>query len=495
MKKFLSIILAVCVISTLLVMPVSAELAPANYFDYYLGLTADNVISQTVNSQAYDTADPKSVAKANPVGYLFDGRADTVAVLNLLGKATRIDGGSAAAARDAFLSTDIVIDLGANYYFRGLTLEYPSQAQIDSLMANYEGYVNPQTNTGGVYGTIALYTENPVTNPSAAAVSVTPYARMSVGLSYSAVDPNTQYRYIKINGPWTSRACFISELSVKVSPAETGMKYKHVQYSNSGLPVPQYPMSNAFDGNPDTVAVISGRNSANTQMSQKVIDLGKTKKLNGLTIKSPSNWSQLLEKIGVPANFRNGNYGKAYVCAECPTIETYTGNPAGATKIHEGAMGTSKVVTFDEPTDVRYIILEAYMASYPCVISEIEFDEYVEPTPDPEPIEATFESSVAFGDADGVETLRFYFTPSFTDEVKDFGAYIVPFALFDEADTEAVTALGGKAIASGKTFSADLVSIPEAAYDSTIVAVPFVVSADDLYTYGAQVQTTVNALK
>ena len=492
MKKFLSIILAVCVISTLLVMPVSAELAPANYFDYYLRLTADNVISQTVNSQAYATADPKSVAEANPVAYLFDGRSDTVAVLNLLGKATRIDGGSAAAAKDAFLSTDIVIDLGANYYFRGLTLEYPSQAQIDSLMANYEGYVNPQTNAGGVYGTIALYTENPVTNPSAAAVSVTPYARMSVGLDYSAVDPNTQYRYIKINGPWTSRACFISELSVKVSPAETGMKYKHVQYSNSGLPVPQYPMSNAFDGNPDTVAVISGRNSANTQMAQKVIDLGETKKLNGLTIKSPSDWSKLLEDIGVPANFRNGNYGKAYVCAECPTIETYTGNPAGATKIHEGAMGTSKVVTFDEPTDVRYIILEAYMASYPCVISEIEFDEYVAPAP--EPIEATFTADVAFGEADGVEALRFYFTPSFTDEITDFGAYIVPFALFEDAG-EAVMVNGGKAIESGKTFAADLVGIPAAAYDKTIAAVPFVVSTDNLYTYGTRIQAVVDELK
>ncbi len=125
-------------------------------------------------------------------------------------------------------------------------------------------------------------------------------------------------------------------------------------------------------------------------------------------------------------------------------------------------------------------------------------DPYVEPSeepdPQPEPIEATFASEVAFGDADGVETLRFYFTPSFTDEIADFGAYIVPFALFDDAG-EAVTVKGGKVIESGKTFAADLVGIPEAAYDTSIVAVPFVVSTDNLYTYGTRVETTVNALK
>ena len=120
--------------------------------------------------------------------------------------------------------------------------------------------------------------------------------------------------------------------------------------------------------------------------------------------------------------------------------------------------------------------------------------EYVEPSDEPEPIEATFASSVAFGDADGVETLRFYFTPSFTDEITDFGAYIVPFALFDDAE-ETVIVKGSKAIDSGKTFAADLVGIPEAAYDSTIVAIPFVVSTDDLYTFGTQVETKVNDLK
>ena len=108
-----------------------------------------------------------------------------------------------------------------------------------------------------------------------------------------------------------------------------------------------------------------------------------------------------------------------------------------------------------------------------------------------------FQTKADFGKtAEGEEVLRFYFTPTYKSETKvtKFGALIVPYALFSISNLEAMFSTVNKSIKSGKTYSWDLKNIPESAYDSDVVAIPYVY-ANGGYVYGVPKNVSVNNLK
>ncbi len=554
MKKILSIVLAVCVISTLLVMPVSASI-----FDGYLDLDGSNIIYHQVAATANAVGEVTTISEY-PVSNMFDGDPNTTAAISKWGQSYKQGGSTKTELKDIFLTSDLIIDLGDSYEITALEFIAPTAAQATAINAAYStSAVALNANESWWTDGVRFYTENPITNPSATAASAT---MVTSKVNNGVTPPAGEYRYIKFSGRYYNQgAGFINELKIKVAAKNDGtIKYADFYQTATDVADTTYPMSNMFDGDPNTHALLSLRTSAtgNCNYGMRVVDLGEAKRLSKITMTAPSNYSALLEAVGVTN--RNGNYCNIIGYENEPTF-TFGKAPSSYPPLTQDPSGVefyygqlkNREIEVDTETPIRYLVFYTYMASYPAMLSEIELTEYVEHVhnwatewssddtyhwnecladgcevtensekegygvhayddeydaycntcnhfrvvePAPEPIEATFASEVAFGDADGVETLRFYFTPSFEGEVTNFGAFIVPFSIFKEstyADAEMVT--GGKSIESGKTFAADLIDIPAAAYNSTIVAVPFVVSTDSLYTYGARVETTVNALK
>ncbi len=110
------------------------------------------------------------------------------------------------------------------------------------------------------------------------------------------------------------------------------------------------------------------------------------------------------------------------------------------------------------------------------------------------PGNTSFDWSAEYGYAENgaeLRSLRFYFIPSFktTKDITDFGAYIVPFAIFDPTDVTSISSelvKGNEAIDDGETFAVQLDDIPTEYENEPVAAIPFI-AIDNEYVWGNRI--------
>ena len=472
MKKFLSIILAVCVISTLLVMPAQA----GTIIEKQLTPVASGITSNDIAANAANVGDN-----------VVDGDPSTMAIVDGYGRG-------------------VYVDLGAEYDITSLDIDLPTANEVtayveDNNIAFTDSVSSVNTGAhirvgGESYG--SYLTANSTINGGTRLNT----AGQNIGQGKTITYTNlSAVRYIVVTPTASSTPIAVTDIRVKanVEVGATQVVNKQITPNAAGFSGNNFSNSNNVanslrDGSDATMAIVRGYGNS------MYVDLGAVYDVTKIQIVIPaaSAVSDFIANAGI-TEFSSANNSATFIKVGT-TVPDTSGNWGTRLNTDSQSVGLGITKTYNNVGEIRYIAIESRGASYPAVASEIKVTANVveeivpDPEPEPEPIEATFASSVAFGDADGVETLRFYFTPSFTDEITDFGAYIVPLDLRGE-DGETAIVKGNKAIDSGKTFAADLVGIPEAAYGETIVGVPFVVSADGLYTFGSGVEAIVNALK
>ncbi len=470
MKKILSIILAVCIISTLLVMPVSAGTV----------ITKDI----TSNATAY------YMKNGGTLGTGYSGYSADKAIDGSL--FTIAYGAEFNNNKSGHSSGNIIyLDLGESYNLTNVDITAATTAQYLAARAALGGTATTtQMNTSAV-----KFVSNVEPTISASAMT----SAYTVLNNTTLASGNETYRYVGVYCPY-SYGVALSEIRVLAdvevdSYEETIKQLKPVNATFKADTIKNAVNAplNAIDGDDSTFAIADGYGNP------LIVDLGVPYVITKVEIDYPT--------VDEVAAFITSNSLNCEAATEVNKVnnhvylanDTVSGTSGGIKIIDSAVKGGTRTWNYTEgdTTAYRYLKIHQGSSSTPSAISEIRiYGKVIEEVevPDPEPIEATFEGSAEFGEANGVETLRFYFTPSFTDEITDFGAYIVPFDLRSD-NSERVTVNGNKAIENGKTFAADLVGIPAAAYDTTIVAVPFVVSTDGLYTFGEGVEAVVNLLK
>ena len=246
MKKFLAILLTLSVLCSLIVIPASA----ATYEEeFYIELDSSNIISFSVSDEAFVAEGTTPTEATNyPVSNLLDGDETTTAILNHLGRSIYWGGHSEEAADPAvnpdavwdeedqywcvrnqednvFLTSDLVIDLGAAYNISGVEFSFITDEQLAEISAAYPERVNLTETRENFsqdakepYGKIRFYKENPLTSSETPFEATPDYQRLNMsfdnGLSF---DPENEYRYVAIDGIYGNYSCFLNEMKIKAT--------------------------------------------------------------------------------------------------------------------------------------------------------------------------------------------------------------------------------------------------------------------------------------
>lgn len=375
MKKFFAILLTVCMISALLVMPASA----ASIFEAskYLDLDASNIIYHDVAATATPVGEYMEIS-AYPIANIFDGDTTTTAAISFWGQSYKQGGATKQELKDIFLTGELVIDLGAQYQVEALEFIAPTAAQAAAINAAYPSAIALNHNESWWAGGVSFYTENPVENADATATAAT----MLTGKVNNGVTPPAgSYRYIKFTGRYYNQgAGFINELRVKV-PDNSGADEYGCRYADFGQTTAEYadttyPMSNLFDGDPNTHALLALRNASNCNYSIRVVDLGEEKNIESLKLTVPSDYTALLTAIGI--GNKNGNYCDIYGYQNEPTFTkglAPSSNPPlsqdNSGILLAGGALSNREVAVDTDTPIRYLAFFTTMAGYPGMLSEL----------------------------------------------------------------------------------------------------------------------------
>ncbi len=402
MKKFFAILLTVCMISALFVMPASASIFDSSK---YLDLDASNIIYHEVATTATPVGEVTEIDEY-PISNIFDGDTTTTAAISFWGQSTKRGGATQPDVADVFLTADLVIDLGAQYEVSALEFVAPTAAQATAINNAYPSSVKLNAGESWWVGAVQFFTENPVENADAVATAAT---MVTSKVNNGVTPPAGEYRYIKFTGRYYNQGPgFMNELKIKVPDNavadQYGCRYAAFGQTTDAVVETAYPLSNLFDGDPNTHALLAMRGSAtgaSCNYSIMVVDLGEARKLSKLGLTVPSNYGALLDAIGITTH--NGNYCDIYGYENEPTftkgLAPSSNGPlvqdASGIKLFGGALST-KDVAVETETPIRYLVFHTTMSGYPGMLSElmVAYDDRIG--------SVSFETSAAAGEVEAV---------------------------------------------------------------------------------------------